>query len=96
MKMESLKSSKFDAFKGFEVENPLKVSGGDFHATTYEQYSSKDGGKTYVMVKSGVDRFDFGAGATSSDAGFPSTGAGDFTFYAYTPAHDERMVTALA
>jgi hypothetical protein len=49
MKLESLKSSKFEAFKGMEVKNPLKVIGGQIQNTTYDVYQ---GG---LKVKSSTD-----------------------------------------
>ena len=43
MKLESLKSSKFEAFKGSELQNLIKINGGQAIATDGGSYST---GKT--------------------------------------------------
>lgn len=40
MKLESLKSDKFEAFKGLEVKNPLAIVGGLKTPTSYNTYTT--------------------------------------------------------
>lgn len=51
MKLESLNDSKFEAFKGMEVKNPLMVIGGEAVATRNDVYTLKDG--QWVLKSSG-------------------------------------------
>lgn len=64
MKLESLKSSKFEAFKGMEVKNPLQVVGGLAEATSYVTYSS---GPMHTEIDRGSDTW-----LTGSDSFYTS------------------------
>jgi hypothetical protein len=55
MKLESLKSSKFEAFKGSELQNSFKVLGGRLLKTTWTDSNGGKGCDT-EDTKSGVKR----------------------------------------
>jgi len=84
MKFESLKSSKFEAFKGDEIANPLKVTGGHVQ-TDGTSWSSLDG------ETGGRDSFTWGTDAPTQDH-LVGGNRGDVSFINGGPKGDEYEV----
>lgn len=77
MKLESLKSSKFEAFKEDEIKNPIFISGGMIYDTTWEKFN-KDG----KSLGSGTDQWlDYEHASLTSNSSTHFGTTGDMTYY---------------
>ncbi len=82
MKLESLRSSKFDDFKNNELQNPLKVVGGRIDQTTY-QIVGGNGGRDWWRTGGDIPPYSTARYSTSWDE------YGEVTEYTFTiPGND--------
>lgn len=77
MKLDSLRSSKFEVFKEDEIKNPLSVSGGMIYDTTWAKYN-RDG----AVLSSGGDQWlDYEHASLTSNSSVHFGTTGDMTYF---------------
>jgi len=91
MKLESLKSSKFEAFKGSELQNLIAIKGGLACNTTFRVMDS--GGN---IIRSGTDVWEYGPDRRTGDD-FHWNERGDMSYTSsQLPEEGDEVIYGLA